>query len=167
MKELILVILIIAMKLSGMTQENYPKFISKNGMEVSWHYNKDRIYFKMSAPTDGWLAIGFNSTTRIEGTYLIMGNVINGKANVVEHFTLSPGNYKTISSLGATAQLEEVKGSEESNKTIIEFSLPIKAWSKYQKDLTKGIEYTMIIAFSQEDDFQHHSSMRTAVNINL
>jgi hypothetical protein len=96
-----------------------------------------------------------------------MGNIINGKVNLEEHYTKSPGNYSPISRLGVDPQVENVDGVQQSRKTTIRFSLPTTPLSKYQKALSKGKEYYMIMAYSQEDDFQHHSMMRTSVNVKL
>jgi hypothetical protein len=93
------------------------------------------------------------------GTYLIMGNVINGKASVVEHYTISAGNYKKFSDLGANNSVKDVQGSENKQHTKLQFSLPIKSSNKYSKDLSHEKEYIFLLAFSQEDDFQHHSIM--------
>lgn len=167
MQKSILIILILVFSMSCKGQENSGKSISKNRMIVSWHYENDRIFFEMSAPTDGWVTIGFNTTSGTKGAYLLMGNIVKNQPNVVEHYTLSAGNYKTIKSLGESPQVKDISGSENSNGTTLKFSLPIMAKSKYQKDLSVGNEYTMIIAYSQEDDFQHHSIMRSSVDINL
>lgn len=167
MRKSILITLILAFSMGCLAQENSDKSISKNKMKVNWHYKNDRIHFEMSAPTDGWVTIGFNTTSGTKGAYLLMGNIINGKPNVEEHYTLSPGNYKTISSLEEIPQVKDAMGDENFNTTTLKFSLPTKAGNKYQKDLSEGNEYTMIIAYSQEDDFQHHSIMRTSVNVKL
>lgn len=153
------------MYLAGSCQESNP--VEINEMKVDWHFIDDRIYFEMIAPTDGWVTIGFNNKAGTTGAYLLMGNIIEGQVNLVEHYTKSPGNYLPISELGAKPQVENVNGVEGYNQTTIKFSLPIKSMNKYQKDLSKGTEYIMIIAYSQEDDFQHHSIMRTSVNIRL
>jgi hypothetical protein len=148
-------------------QKESMKHLTKNGMNVQWHYRNERVFFEMSAPTEGWVTIGFNITLGTEGAYLLMGNVVNGKPAVIEHYTISAGNYKPITSLGAPANVQDVKGSETNTSTTLNFSLPIKATSNYQRDLTEGSQYTMIIAYSQEDDFQHHSIMRTSISIKL
>ena len=136
-------------------------------MAVSWYYNNDRIYFKMIAPTDGWVTIGFNTSTSTTGAYLLMGHIINGNVAVVEHYTTSPGNYSAITKFGAMAQVADVSGQQKGQRTTIEFSLPVMASGKYQRDLIEGLSYTMLIAYSQEDNFQHHSIMRTPVEIKL
>ena len=167
MKKNVLIILVMIINIGCDAQKNGAKIVSKNQMNVSWHFGNERIYFEMSAPTDGWVTIGFNTQSGTTGAYLLMGNIINGKVNVVEHFTKSPGNYSPITKLGAESQVENIEGIEKNNNTLIKFSLPKKAFSKYQKDLLEGNEYNMIIAYSREDDFQHHSMMRTSEIVTL
>lgn len=167
MKSFLLLISVIAVNFSCTAQNNEQKSITKNKMNVSWHYENDRIYFEMIAPTDGWVTIGFNDKNGMSGAYLLMGNIIDNKVKLVEHYTHSPGNYSPITDLGATSNVEDIEGIEHSKSTQIKFSLPTHAVNKYQKDLTEGQSYNMIIAYSQEDDFQHHSIMRTSIPIIL
>ena len=168
MKKLFLLISLTILTLgSCQAQKDNMKTIDKNGMKVSWHFKNERIYFEMSAPTDGWITIGFNTNSGIQGASLLMGNVIDGKTNLVEHYTSNPGNYKPITELGAAAQVENIEGTEGNNFTQIKFSLPIEALSQYQKDLKPNMDYFMILAYSREDDFQHHSMMRTHIKVTL
>jgi len=141
--------------------------ISKNGMTISWYHHKDRVYFEMEAPCPGWVAIGFNESAALPGTYLVMGNVVNGTATVTEHHTFKPGDYRALPAIGAGNRVEDVSGSQTDNKTIIHFSLPVDGEDKYRKNLSKDLEYSLLIAFSREDDFQHHSIMRTSTTIKL
>lgn len=149
------------------TQGQEPKKILKDGMTVSWYFDDTNIHFKMSAPTTGWVTVGFNETTEIKNAYLLMGHVTDGKANVVEHFTQSPGNYTPIENLGSPLQVRNVSGQENKGNTTINFTLPIDRPTAYQKELVQGKQYQMILAYSLEDDFQHHSIMRTSVDIQL
>ena len=167
MSKSILITLFLAISMSCLAQDKFSKVVEKNEMKVSWHFENDRIFFKMSAPTDGWVTIGFNTVKGTKGAYLLMGNIVEGVPNIIEHYTLNPGDYRTISSLGEKSQVKDITGVEKASNSTLVFSLPIIAVSKYQKDLTEGTEYTMIIAYSQEDDFQHHSIMRTSVNVTL
>jgi len=141
--------------------------VSKNGMEVSWEFDGDLVSFEMAAPTQGWVTIGFNTTEGMTGCYLLMGRVFKGKAEVVEHFTQSPGNYAPITKYDVKSQVKQQSGAENEKLTVIQFSIPQKAISKYQKDLFPNSEYVMVMAYSQEDDFQHHSTMRTSVKVKL
>lgn len=141
--------------------------ISKSGMELQWSYIQDQIHFKIKAPSDGWLAIGFNPNEGITDSYLLMARVIDGRVEVVEHYTLSPGNYKSLEKLGGQSLVQNQKGWEKESSTEVEFSIPINAQTKYRYDLSPGKEYKLILAYSREDDFKHHSMMRTSTNIKL
>ncbi|MFD2586004.1 DOMON domain-containing protein [Croceitalea marina] len=167
MKKLVFVLLIFITSKQCTAQDIPKKVISKNGMEVSWYFEKDTVHFEMTAPTKGWVAIGFNTHSGTQGTYLIMGNVVKGRPNVVEHYTLSPGNYKTIESLGGVVQLKSISGIEINNSTMLQFSLPKDFTSTHQRKLSENTQYTMLIAYSQQDDFQHHSIMRTSIKVKL
>jgi len=141
--------------------------ISKNDMTVKWNIEQEIIHIEMEAPTDGWVAIGFNESTSLSGTYLLMGRVINGNAEIVEHYTDKPGSYKPIAEYGIANQTDLLSGEETENLTRIRFSIPISAASTYHKELLPKSTWNLLMAYSLEDDFQHHSIMRTSVNIEL
>lgn len=161
------VFLIILFHTTCSTHSQEPKMITKNGITVSWYFVDTNIHFEMSAPTSGWVTIGFNELRGTKNAYLLMGHVVNGKANVVEHFTQSPGNYNSIEQLGGTLQVQNVSGQETNGTTTIEFTLPIGQSTTYQKELIEGKKYHVILAYSVDDDFQHHSIVRTSKAIQL
>lgn len=148
-----------------------PKFsassVEKNGMKVKWEYKADRIHFEMQAPTEGWLAIGFNEENQLTGTNLIMGAVEADRIKMADDYIVSFGNPRTVESLGGRNQIEDAKGQESDGKTKIAFSLPIRAADQFHFNLDKGKTYHLLIAYSQVDDFAHHSIMRTSVEIKL
>ncbi len=141
--------------------------VEYKGMTVQWKEEGGRIQFELQAPTEGWVTIGFDDDDSIQGAYLIMGRVINGRPEVVEHFTSSPGMYRPIAELGGEILVAHVGGKESSQTTTISFSLPIGTATEYQRALLRGQSYFLIMAYSRDDDFQHHSMMRTAIQINL
>lgn len=146
---------------------NKMKEISKNNMSVKWHIKEDLIHLEMKAPTKGWVAIGFNEDQYLAGAYLLMGHISNGLVEVVEHYTEHPGKYQPIQNYGIKSRILNPMGAETSTGTLVKFSLPINAGSKYHKNLISGSDWVLILAYSQDDDFQHHSIMRTSVKIKL
>lgn len=163
-------LIILAMSLLTITQlqaQENMKEVHKNGMTVKWKIEEEHIHFQMEAPTDGWVTIGFNETTALAGTYLLMGRIRNGKAEVVEHYTERPGSYKPVVDYGVPSQVVKVSGEEKEGRTSLEFSIPIKKVSKYHKQLSPGTKWNLLIAYSLDDDFQHHSIMRTSAGIKL
>jgi hypothetical protein len=141
--------------------------VEKNGMLMRWYYQHDSIHLEVRAPTRGWVTVGFNEKESMSGAYLLMGRVRNGRAEVVEHYTHSSGNYQPITTLGESSLISTVEGEELDHTTVIRYAIPIHPPTRYRKDLAPGNSYFMTLAFSREDDFQHHSMMRTSVNVTL
>jgi hypothetical protein len=165
MKTLIICIAMLSIRLFH--QQTNMKEVSKNNMTVKWKIEHELILFEMEALTDGWVAIGFNETNSLTGTYLLMGRVKNGKTEVVEHYTSNPGSYKPIVQYGVASQITNISGNESGNFTRLKFAIPVKVASKYHKELMPDTEWTLLMAYSLEDDFQHHSIMRTSIDIKL
>lgn len=141
--------------------------VDRNGMKVRWQFEGENIRFEMLAETTGWLAIGFNESTDLPGTYLLMGRVVDGQAEVQEFKTLAPGDYRPIQSLGGQAVCTVISGEEGNGRTKIQFSIPAWLEDGFHKKLVQGSTWPMLIAYSREDDFRHHSMMRGNVRIEL
>jgi hypothetical protein len=156
------------------------KSISSGGMTVQWRVEGAMLHCQMSAPTQGWLAIGFNTRDQLMNTNLIMGCVQRGAqqskgqdvVRVSDRFIVAPGLHKSISELNGTEEISNVHGMESlvdgRTQTTISFSMPLHAHdTKHHQILAEGQQYTLLMAYSMEDDFQHHSTMRTSVPITL
>ncbi len=157
----------LVLTLACAAQEKELKVVKKNGMIVQWYYANNRIHLEMEAPTDGWVAIGFHEEASLTGAYLIMGAVVQGAVTVAEHYTHRLGSYQSIKSLDGTDWVEMPDGDETAQKTRIAFSLPLRSPDSYRKSLQPGQSYRLTLAYSQEDDFQHHSMMRISLPVTL
>lgn len=162
--KILLTITLMAMVVSCFTQNR----IEKNGMTVQWYYESNTIVFELSSPKQGWVAIGFNEENTLKGAHLIMARVSsNNIVDVTEHYTIKPGTYKPFIDLGETSQAKVISGSENDKGTTVKFQLPILPPHKLAKDLSQGKSYNLTMAYSLDDDYQHHSIMRTSVKIEL
>lgn len=141
--------------------------IEKNGMEVRWEIRADTLAVWMSAPTNGWLAIGFNTENRLKGTSLVMVRVREGEPEAVDFYVLAPGDYQPVTQLGGVSQIRTISGTESVSGTQVHCGLVLRPSSKWHHELRAGASYTMLLAYSQSDDFNHHSMMRTSIAITL
>lgn len=173
MRHLYLSILLLFTMLGACISNHPPKqnpiggTISKNCMKVSWQFEGDEILFELEAPSTGWLAIGFNETSALPETYLLMACIAKGKPKAREFKTISPGDYRPIVDLGGEASIKHVEGQESPQKTTIRVKIPQRVNDGFHKALTKGSKWSLLLAFSREDDFKHHSMMRTSISIVL
>ncbi len=141
--------------------------IEKNGMKISWSIKADQVHFEVFAPTQGWVAIGFNEKDKLVGNNLIMGNVVNGVCTISDQFIKGFEDHQAVETLGGQNHLSLISGQEDKKGTNIRFAIQSKAKDVFHYDLIKGKEFTLLIAYAQEDNFDHHSTMRTSIKIIL
>ncbi len=147
-------------------KENY-RSISINGMAFQWKVEGDMLHCKAIAPCKGWIAVGFHTKDQLAGTHLIMGAAEEGFYKMDDRYIVRPGLHKNMLELGVQEALYNKSVTESDNQTTMQFSVPLITTDAYHQDLIPGKTYYVLLAYSLEDDFQHHSIMRTSVSINL
>lgn len=145
--------------------ESPVKSVTVNGMTFQWRFDREQLNCIATAPTTGWVAVGFNTNDKLKGTNLIMGAIEQDFINIDDRFIVEPGNHKSITELGGSEALTQKGGEEKDGISTIWFSIPLSVNDRFHHDLTEGKEYHLLLAYSQEDDFQHHSIMRTSVKV--
>lgn len=148
-------------------QKNENKSITQNGMTIEWEVIGDNLKMTMIAPTTGWVAIGLNPKSQLAGSSFMMGRVIGNNAEVVDYYTIKPGDVHPVTKLGGQSAVGKVTGIENKGSTSVTFELALNPGGKYHHKLVPGSHFFMHIAYSQEDDFAHHSMMRTMVEIKI
>ncbi|MEM6807432.1 MAG: DOMON domain-containing protein [Bacteroidota bacterium] len=143
------------------------KKLEKNGMLVSWEQKGSYWEFEMSSPSQGWMAIGFNEKEGLAGTNLIMGAIKEGKVELSDRYIIRTGFHVALTDLSVVEKLELIGGEEDKNGSRISFRIPMKSQDYYHKNLHPASSFYLLLAYSQEDDFKHHSMMRTSVKITL
>jgi len=107
------------------------KRISVKGMEIKWSLVKDTLKFKVFAPTQGWVAIGFNSSNNIVGANLIMGAAKNDKSIFEDQYVIATGVHKEIKLLGGNTAISNLICTENKSGTTMKFSIPQKQLDKF------------------------------------
>jgi hypothetical protein len=158
MKTISVFMLIYAVMVIPSQQE---KHVEAEGIRASYCFRNNTMHFELSAPTTGWVALGLNSTDQLQGSSLIMCRVQDGQVEIVDHFVRAPGDYLPVTDLGQSSLVQEISGTEIEGKSSFAFTLPLKPESPYHHTIVIGSEFTMHLAYSVSDDFQHHSIKRT------
>ena len=143
------------------------KKVEKNGMTVEWHFTKTHLKITMQAPTTGWVAIGFNPENQLPGTSLLMARMRGGQAEALDFYTVGPGDYHPVTELGGRSAIGQIIGWERDGQTHVSFEIERDPGGKFHYELAEGKPFHLLMAFSREDDFDHHSMMRTATEIRL
>ncbi len=141
--------------------------ITVEGMTVSWYFAEEFIHITATAPTRGWVAVGFNQRDDIVGANLVMGAVLSEEVKLEDHFVVRMGEHYPVEQLGGASAITDLHGVEEGAQTHLRFRLPIHAGDPYHFDLKSGASLYLIVAYSVDDDFAHHSRMRRHLWVTL
>lgn len=153
--------------LAALSIVSFSSSITVRDMDIRWTEEADCWSFELSAPTTGWVALGFNQKNDIVHTNLIMTAVRQGAVSSEDFYVVGFGNPQPITKLGGSRAISELEGEEKNGHTTVRFSIPKKANDQYHYDLKAGDEIWLICAYSRADEFDHHSMMRQHVKVRL
>lgn len=141
------------------------KTLSAGQMEISWHNANGRLHVRLSARTRGWIAVGFNSKRDLKGTRFVIASVA-GPLRAEEHIAQVPA-HKEVTALGLAPALQDVQGQYKAPLSHLSFSLPETFPDQPNLALAPGAEVYLMLAWSHEPDFDHHSAWRQHFDVTL
>ncbi|MDP8322166.1 MAG: DOMON domain-containing protein [Candidatus Stygibacter australis] len=134
--------------------------LETSGMKFYWLVDTDTLYCVVTAPTTGWVGIGFDQDNVMQNANFIIGYV---ESDSIGYFRDDWGSEPTIhvsdESMGGTSDLYNMGGIEANGESIIYFSIPLDSGDSYDKPLAWDESYPIILAYGSEDSFM---SMHTA-----
>lgn len=141
--------------------------IEVGGMTLSWKYEGASLQFEITAPNDGWVALGFNHKNDIKDTHLLMFTYVNGRSLKNDLYVKAAGNPVPVGALYAEEAVISYACAESGKQTRVSFSIDTATYPAYSTSLKKGTTLWLICAYSEDDDFAHHSMMRKHVQVTL
>ncbi len=125
------------------------------GYLLSWRMLPDAVEFEMSAPTSGWVAVGFEPGTVMDQADMVFGWVTStGDVRVVDAFSTGVfGPHPPDEELGGTSDVRSVGGSEEGGRTVIRFTRPLVTGDRFDKEIPQQGTLNLIWAYGEDDDF--------------
>jgi hypothetical protein len=140
--------------------------IERDGTAFAWSHRGDRLFGDLSAPTKGWLAVGFNDEPALKGTRFLIG-VVEGSVVRAEMHIADPPHHQPVEMLGGLSDIRDLKGQCGSGHSRLAFSLPHRSTDRFAIDLMPGRSIHLMLAWSHEPDFAHHSAWRRHVDVIL
>jgi len=127
----------------------------------------DRLFVTLSAPTKGWISVGFKPGTMMKDANIIIGYVAGGELVLEDHFGVGNIAHKADTELGGTMDVEAVEGSESDGATSFTFSIPLDSGDEYDQPLAAGETVKIILAYAGKDDFKVKHGYRTSTSLEL
>lgn len=144
--------------------ENSIEGIEKDGMSINWEVGESEVIFTISAKTTGWISIGLEPTKMMKDADIVIGFVKDEKVYIEDHFGYKSTRHKADVELGGSDNVKLLSGSEIDGVTTLSFSMPLDSKDRYDKVLKKGMEYTLIFAYGNKDNYRSkHKYLRKEV----
>lgn len=126
---------------------------------------------KVTAPTTGWVAVGFEPLAFMNQANLIIGYVDGDTTAIRDDFGTGQVTHDADTSMGGTNDVEILLGmeSETAEQTMLEFRIPLDSGDQYDKVLVGGNTYQIIFAygFSHADDYTTEHAWAKSASIEL
>lgn len=147
------------------SQEDY-SVVEVKGIKFKWKINGDMLDVILSAPTTGWVSVGFDPTTKMKDANYVIAFVENGVAVARDDFGATLLGHKSDIDLGGKDNILNLKGFEKDGYTEISFSFPLDSNDKFDKKLSKG-KHNIILAYSKSDGFKKLHSVYAKTEIEI
>ena len=143
------------------------KVETKDDFTIKWKIEGSTISVKVSAPTSGWVAVGFDPTSRMKDANIVIGYVENGEVFIRDDYGSATTAHEADTAAGGTDNLSNTSGTETNGTTEIAFTTPLNSGDSKDRALTEGTAYTIIMAYGSSDSFIIKHSTRTSTSFKL
>lgn len=151
------------------TTGNESGTITAGEFTFTWEVRGDDLFARMSAPTTGWVAVGFEPSSAMRDADMVIGYVGDSGLVLEDHFGNGLIRHASDASLGGASSVEPLEGTEEDGRTTIAFSRPLAATDDFDQPLPLGQEITVIYAFGPDgrDDLTTRHRARGSFQITI
>ena len=147
---------------------DYSHSLDIGKLNFSWTIEKNNLAAKISAPTTGWVAVGFNPTRKMKDANIIIGSVKNGKVEILDEFGFGATQHKSDDNIGGAVNVTIVGGREENGVTTLEFIIPINSGDDKDTAIDPAADTVVIVAHGGDSDsYRGKHVFRDTVKINL
>lgn len=143
--------------------------VTERGITLSWRINGEALEVSVSAPTTGWVAVGFEPSRAMKDANILIGYVADGEVVVTDQFGTTMVQHAEDTTLGGTVDVTVLGGAESDGSTTLEFSIPLDSGDEYDRPLEPGSTVGVILAYGENgaDDLSGYHRDRAAVEITL
>ena len=139
--------------------------VSAAGVTFSYKIVGDSLECVLSAATTGWVSVGFDPSSRMKDANFIIGYVSGGTATVRDDWGTASTSHAADTGLGGSSDVTVISGTETGGTTEITFRIPLNSGDQYDKPLSAGNTYRVILARGSSDSYGTGHSARGGVNV--
>jgi DOMON domain len=146
----------------------YQHSLTIDKMTFDWSVDGESLAIKISAPTTGWVGIGFNPTDDMKDANIILGFVKDGKVEISNEFGTQPTLHVPNTKVGGKDNVTIIGGSETGNTTTLEFSIPLRSGDPKDGVIDPKANTAVILAYGPERKslkLKHQYAKKITVNL--
>ncbi|MBI9098383.1 MAG: DOMON domain-containing protein [Spirochaetaceae bacterium] len=150
----------------SLLSDGFKEIIDKE-ISFQWKVEGEDLLIRLSAPTEGWVAVGFNPSRVMKDADYKLAYVKDGEVVMEDHFGTSLFGHKEDTTLDGSNDFEVTEGKEEGGITSVIFSIPLNSGDENDTILAEGDEVKVLLAFGTRDNLSQKHKERTSVVITL
>ena len=163
-----MILFCIAFLCSTVSAATYDHEITVQRMVFSWKVAGTDLNVRLTAPTTGWVAIGFNPSAGMKGAKFVLGYVQDGKAVISDEFGAGEIKHEPVEKLGGKSDITLIGGKEEGGVTTIEFAIPLVSRDTKGGRIDPAGDTTVLLAYGLDGDTSKlRHQFRTSIGVNL
>jgi hypothetical protein len=153
---------------SAVYATSYDYEITAQKMGFSWKVDRADFHVKLTAPTTGWVGIGFNPSKEMKDAKFVIGYIKDGKAIISDEFGTGEIKHEAVEKLGGKSDITLIGGKEEGGETTIEFTLPLVSKDTKGGKIDPIGKTAVLLAYGIDHDTSKlKHKFRTSITINL
>ena len=147
---------------------DYQHSLAVDQMTFAWSVTGENLVIKLSAPTTGWVAVGFNPTDMMKDANIVIGFVKDGKVEISDDFGTQPTQHSPDSKRDGADNVTVIGGSESGNTTTLEFSIPLKSGDPNDGVIDPKADTKVMLAYGPDRDstkLKHQFAKTVTINL--
>lgn len=148
------------------TKEPARNAMAVDGIAFSWRHEQHCLFCHFTAPTTGWLAVGFNDRRDLAGTRFLMAVPSDPTARPEEHLA-TPPTHHPVAEHGLQPVIRDIKITNQQGLATLALSFPHIIRQPRLLHLDPGARAFLMLAWSRAADYGHHSAWRRHFSITL
>lgn len=139
------------------------KSVEIEDMELSWTHSQDTFIFRVTAPTEGWVSVGFQGGPAMKDAAIYIGYAEGSEGYFRDDHGTSPISHQPDTQLGGSDGIIEASAWESEGYTSLEITVAAEPSDELDYLLAEGSEVRIILAYGSSDSFSGmHSEAHTA-----
>lgn len=146
-----------------------PVVYTADGVTLTIRPGTDSLDITISAPTTGWVSVGFEPSRAMKDADIYIGYVQDGEVFLRDDFGTGNTSHAPDTSLGGESSFTGLSGTEIDGVTSITFTIARNSGDSFDKVLAASGSYKVLLGYGPEgsDDFTTYHRWVKSVDLTL